>query len=118
MMKNLILCCSLLLSLNSFADYDYHCQFRRYAIDLHMTNDRSTGMIIRETWRRETLYNGYVGSIQRNGGTTDFVFYGQDGEIILTFRTSDIERGVNQLTARIEAELEGFYMVDRLQCRQ
>lgn len=114
-MKVLVLL-TILFAFNSFASSDYHCEFRNYILDLDMTNDRSTGLFIKERWRYETLYVGYVGFIKRNSKTSDFHFYGNSGEHILTFKNSDLESEPNKMYGRIEAELEGFYIVDKFTC--
>lgn len=106
------------LSFNTFASAQYKCSFRNYTLDLDMTNDRSTGLFIIEKYRYETLYSGYVGSIQRKSKTSDFHFYGSSGEHILTFRNSDLKEEPSSLEGRIEATLEGFYIVDRFECKK
>jgi hypothetical protein len=100
----------------AFASSDYTCQVRNYILDLDMTNDRSTGLFIIERWRYETLYVGYVGFIKRNSKTSDFHFYGNNGETILTFKNSDLESEPDRMQGRIETELEGFYIVDKFNC--
>lgn len=104
-----------LLSINAFAD-DYTCTFRNYTLDLDMTNDRSTGLFIIERYRYETLYVGYVGHIQRNRKTSDFYFYGRNGENILTFNNSDLQNEPQRMHGRYEGTLEGFYLVDNFTC--
>jgi len=107
---------STLFTLQAFASSDYKCNFRNYTLDLQMTNDRSTGLFIIERYRYETLYNGYVGSIERRTNKTDFIFYGRSGEIILTFNTPDLLNEPARMRGRIEADLEGFYIVDNFIC--
>ena len=114
-MKAIILLTAL-FTFNSFASSNYQCSFRNYILDLDMTNDRSTGLFIKERYRYETLYVGYAGSIQRNANTSDFYFYGQSGEHILTFKNSDLKNEPAQMKGRIEATLEGFYIVDTFTC--
>ena len=114
-MKMIFLVISLFIS-SAFASSDYTCKFRNYILDLDMTNDRSTGLFIIERWRYETLYVGYVGHINRKQKTSDFHFYGRGGEYILTFNNKDLNTEPNIMYGRIEAELEGFYIVDRFKC--
>lgn len=102
----------------AYASADYTCQFRNYILDLDMTNDRSTGLFIIERWRYETLYVGYVGWINRESKTSDFHFYGNSGEHILTFRNSDLESEPATMKGRIETELQGYYMVDTFTCKK
>lgn len=113
-MKKFIILC--LISFQTFASADYHCTVRNYNLDLDMTNDYSTGLFIIERYRYETLYVGYVGFIKRNSKTTDFYFYGNYGENILTFKNEDLKNEPNKMNGKIEAELEGFYFIDKFIC--
>lgn len=110
----LVLMC--LISFNSFASADYSCTFRNYKLEIDMTNDESTGLFVIERWRYETLYVGYVGFIERKNKISNFYFYGNEGEIILTFKNSELLNEKDKLSASIEAQLEGFYFVDKFYC--
>tara|TARA_B100001971_G_scaffold84647_1_gene78123 strand:- start:230388 stop:230738 length:351 start_codon:yes stop_codon:yes gene_type:complete len=108
----------ILLSLFTVTSYaaDYTCKFRNYTLDLDMTNDRSTGLFIIERYRYETLYVGYVGHIERKANTSDFYFYGNNGENILSFKNSDLKNEPSRMSGRYEGTLEGFYLVDKFNC--
>lgn len=111
----IIILLTTLIALNSFAA-DYSCQFRNYTLELDMTNDRSTGLFIIERNRYETLYVGYAGFIKRNRNTSDFYFYGNNGENILSFNNSDLESEPRKMYGRYEGTLQGIYLVDRFSC--
>lgn len=115
MPMKILLVLGILLSFNALSA-DYKCSFRNYTLDLDMTNDRSTGLFIIERNRYETLYVGYAGHIQRNSKTSDFYFYGNNGENILTFNNTDLANSPTKMYGRYEGTLEGFYLVDRFTC--
>lgn len=114
-MKILLLLLTI-VSFNIFAASDYDCQFRGYRLDLDMTNDYSTGIFIIDRFNYDTLYVGYVGFIERKSKTTDFTFYGNYGEHILSFNNTDLASEPERMKGWYEGDLRGFYIVDKFEC--
>lgn len=117
-MKTLILLITLLTSTISFASEDYHCSFRNYNIDIFLTNDESTSMFITNRFTYDTIYVGYVGWIERKAKKTNFHFYGNSGEITLTFKNEDLTNEPDRLSGAVDADLEGFWIVDQFKCQK
>lgn len=108
----------ILFPLSVFArSTDYNCQVRQYNLNIQMTGDRSTGLLIRDRQTYETLHNGYAGSIERGTRVWTFYFYGNEGPIKISFRKDDIQEQPTKIKGHIDAMLGGFLVVDYFNCR-
>lgn len=117
-MKKVALFILMCFSLNSFAiSLDYTCQVRYYKIAITF-DEMSTSMFVTDRMTHETLYVGYVGSIERNGNFISYHFYPTNTlkNSVLTFDLEAITASEDKLFGFIDGSFNGFLIYDNLTC--
>jgi hypothetical protein len=116
-MKTLLLL-FIMIPVQLLASADYNCQVRSYNLHIDMTNDRSTHVWVINRWNYNTVYQGYVGFIERKANNTTFYFYGNYEPIKLTFKNEDLQNEPQTMRGRIDTMLEGFIVYDNFDCKK